>query len=219
MDYVQILNKTRLFSGINPKDLENMLSCFQIKAKSCRRGDFIYRAGERIKCLAVLAEGSLFMQKDGYWGNRIILNHISVGEVFGAAYALSQGEPLPFDVVAAENCTVLFFNAESIMTPCPCNCACHTALIKNLIISLSRRNRLLMQKIDFMSQRTIRDKLAAYLTAQYTQAGSEEFDIPLNRQQLADFLSVDRSALSNELSKMREEGMLEYSRNHFVLKK
>ncbi len=217
MDYVQILNKTKLFAGINLTDIENMLNCFRFKVKSYRKGDYIYQAGEQIKSLAVLCEGSLFMQKDGYWGNRIIINHITAGEVFGGAYALSQSEPLPYDVVAGESSAVLFFDAARILTGCPEGCACHTALIRNLVCSLSQRNGLLMQKIDFMSQRTIRDKLTTYLTAQYSRTGSEEFTIPLNRQQLADYLSVDRSALSNELSKMRDEGMLEFSRNHFVL--
>lgn len=126
-------------------------------------------------------------------------------------------EPLIYDVVAREDSSILSFSMSRLLTTCPNACMFHTQIIQNLVCSLSARNRTLTQKIDYMAQRSIREKLIAYLSAQSKKSGKSAFDIPFNRQQLADFLCVDRSAMSHELSKMRDDGMLSFYRNHFEL--
>ncbi|MCF0137279.1 MAG: Crp/Fnr family transcriptional regulator [Oscillospiraceae bacterium] len=216
-DFIQLVSNTGLFSDIDKTDIPKMAKHLQMKVRSFKKGDFIYRAGEAVSSMAILVQGSLIIQKDCYWGNRSVVRKITAGEAFGESYAMPGSKPLMFDVVALENSTVLFLNMDRLLNDFTDNSEIHTVLLKNLLLLLADRNRLLTQKIDYMSQRSTRDKLIAYLSAQSVSCGSSSFDIPFNRQQLADFLSVDRSAMSAELGRMRDEGMLSFERNHFEL--
>ena len=144
------------------------------------------------------------------------MGEISPGEVFGEVYAW-LGSEMHNDAVAIQPSTGLFLNTNRILTVCTSACRYHTRLIQNLLSVIASKNLFLTQKLEHMSQRSTREKLLSYLSEQAQRVGKESFDIPFNRQQLADFLSVDRSAMSNELSKMRKEGLLEFERNHFVL--
>ena len=166
----------------------------------------------------MLLEGSIHIQKEDFWGNLSILNKISEGEIFGEVYACLGRDEILFNAVAQKPCTVLFLDVNRVLTMCPSACQFHGRLIRNLLSVVSQKNKLLTQKLEYMSQRTTREKLLSYLSEQSLRVGSPSFDIPFNRQQLADFLSVDRSAMSNELCKMRDEGILTFERNHFVLK-
>ncbi|MDD6145649.1 MAG: Crp/Fnr family transcriptional regulator, partial [Oscillospiraceae bacterium] len=174
--------------------------------------------GEILDDIPVLVKGKLLIQKDDYWGNRSILGNIDAGEMFGEAYAAPGSGPLLNDVVAVEDSAVLFFDVNRIMTTCSSACRFHTLVVQNLIFALSEKNRKLVQKLGHMSKRTTREKLISYLSEEAKKQNSSRFEIPFNRQQLADFLSVDRSAMSNELGKMRNEGLIAFHKNHFELK-
>ena len=212
--YIPILKRTKMFTGVGDSEIESMLSCLGARLKTYKKGEYVFRQGEHITDITVLAEGSLHIQKDDYWGNRSILGEISAGEMFGEAYAYDSGAMLN-DVVAVEDSVVIFFDVKRILTTCNNSCRFHSIVVQNLFFAISEKNRKLVQKLGHMSKRTTREKLISYLSEQAKKQSSASFTIPFNRQQLADFLSVDRSAMSNELCKMRDEGLLEFDKNKF----
>lgn len=214
--YIPILKRTKIFAGVGDDEIVSMLSCLGARLKTYKKGEYVFRQGEHITDITVLAEGNLHIQKDDYWGNRSILGGISKGEMFGEAYAYDSGAMLN-DVVAVEDSTVIFFDVKRILTSCSNACRFHSIVVQNLFFAISEKNRKLVQKIGHMSKRTTREKLISYLSEQAKKQNSGVFTIPFNRQQLADFLSVDRSAMSNELCKMRDEGLLEFEKNQFKL--
>ncbi|MBP0986359.1 MAG: Crp/Fnr family transcriptional regulator, partial [Oscillospiraceae bacterium] len=176
------------------------------------------RQGEHLSDILVLAKGSLHIQRDDYWGNRSILGNISEGEIFGEAYIAPESGPLLNDVIAIEDSSVFFFDVRRVITTCSSACRFHPIVVQNLFFAVSDKNRGLVQKLDYMSRRTTREKLISYLSEEAKKQNSAEFTIPFNRQQLADYLAVDRSAMSNELGKMRDEGLLEFQKNRFRLR-
>lgn len=215
--YIPILKRTQIFSGVGDNEITSMLSCLGARLKSYKKGEYVLRQGEHLSDIVVLVEGNLHIQKDDYWGNRSILGFIAVGEMFGEAYVAPDSGALINDVVAIEDSTVIFFDVKRIITTCPTACRFHALVVQNLFFAISEKNRKLVQKIGHMSCRTTREKLISYLSEEAKKQKSSSFTIPFNRQQLADFLSVDRSAMSNELCKMRDEGLLEFEKNQFKL--
>lgn len=215
--YIQTLKQSRLFAGVSEDDIEAMLDCLSAKTHSYKKGEYVLREGERIDNVMLLASGSLNIQKDDFWGNRSIVNRVTTGELFGEAYATPDSIPILNDVIALEDSDVMFFDFRKILTVCSSACRFHTTVIQNLFIAISEKNRQLVQKLGHMSRRTTREKLISYLSEQAKRNGSSTFSIPFNRQQLADFLCVDRSAMSNELCKMRDDGLLTFKRNKFSL--
>ena len=217
-EFVPVLKQTKLFAGVEEEDVFSMLSCLGARLRTYKKGEYVLRQGQRLSDILVLAEGSLYIQKDDYWGNRSILGHIGVGEIFGEAYASPESEALLNDVVAVENSSVFFFDVKRVITTCSSACRFHTLVVQNLFFAISEKNRSLVQKLDYLSRRTTREKLISYLSEEAKKQNSAYFTIPFNRQQLADYLSVDRSAMSNELCKMRDDGLLEFEKNRFKLR-
>ena len=215
--FVPVLKKTKLFSGVGEEDIVTMLSCLGARLLTFRKGEYVLRQGERLNDILVLAEGSLHIQRDDYWGNRSILGHVGVGEIFGEAYAAPESGALLNDVVAVEDSSVFFFDVRRVLSTCSSACRFHSMVIQNLFYAISEKNRGLVQKLDYMSRRTTREKLLSYLSEEARKQNSADITIPFNRQQLADYLSVDRSAMSNELGRMRDDGLLEFEKNRFRL--
>ena len=216
-EYIGILRHTKLFAGVGVEEVEAMLHCLQTRMRRCAKGEYVFRQGEHLDCIAVLVEGGLHVQRDDYWGNRTILGQLSVGEMFGEAYVSPDSGPLLNDVVAVQDSTVLLFDVRRILMVCSSACRFHAMVVQNLFFAISEKNRQLIQKLDHMGKRTTREKLLSYLSEEADKQGGRSFVIPFNRQQLADYLSVDRSAMSNELGKMREEGLIRFEKNHFTL--
>lgn len=214
--YIPILKRTKIFAGVGDSEIESILSCLGANFKTYKKGEYVFRQGEHISDITVLAEGNLHIQNDDYWGNHSILGEISAGEMFGEAYAYDSGAMLN-DVVAIEDSTVIFFDLKRILTTCYSACSFHTKIVHNLFFAISEKNRKLVLKLTHISKRTTREKLISYLSEQAKKQNSGVFTIPFNRQQLADFLSVDRSAMSKELCKMRDEGLIEFEKNQFKL--
>lgn len=215
--YIGILKRTQLFAGVGDVEIESMLSCLSAKLKYYKKGEYVLRQGERMGALAVLVDGKLHIQSDDYWGNRSILGDIAAGEMFGEAYIAPHSDAMTNDVVALEDSAVIFFDVMCVITTCSNACRFHSAVAKNLLFAVSERNRKLVQKLSHMSKRTTREKLLSYLSTEAKRHNSNSFSIPFNRQQLADFLSVDRSAMSNELCKLRDEGFIVFNKNNFEL--
>ena len=216
--YISVMKMSRIFEGITEEETESLLVCMQAKVVEYRKGEYIFRQGQHIQSIALLIKGRIHIQQDDYWGNHSIINVIHPGEMFGESYAIQQEEVFLNDVVAVENSIVVFFDINRMLTTCSSSCKFHSKVIQNLFLVISHKNRKLMQKLGHMSRRSTREKLISYLSEEAKRHGSGNFSIPFNRQQLADFLSVDRSAMSNELCKMRDEGLLMFNKNSFTLK-
>lgn len=215
--YIPVLKRTQLFSGVGEEEIGAMLNCLQAKLCTYKKGEYVLRQGEHLDKILVLVGGKLHIQRDDYWGNRSIINMVSIGEMFGEAYVAPESGTLMNDVLAVENSAVIFFDVKRIITVCSAACRFHSMVVQNLFFAISDKNRKLVQKLTFMTKRTTREKLIAYLSEESKRQNSSEFSIPFNRQQLADYLSVDRSAMSNELCKMRDEGLIEFEKNYFKL--
>ena len=216
-EFVPVLKRAKLFAGVGDEDIISMLSCLGARLRTYKKSEYVLRQGEHLSDILVLAEGSLHIQRDDYWGNRSILGHIGVGEIFGEAYVAPESGTLLNDVVAIENSSVFFFDVKRVVSTCSSTCRFHTMVVQNLFFAISEKNRNLVQKLDYISRRTTREKLISYLSEEAKKQSSANITIPFNRQQLADYLSVDRSAMSNELCKMRDEGLLEFEKNRFKL--
>ena len=216
--YIPALKSTQLFSGVGEDEIAAMFGCMQARLKSYKKGEYVFRQGEFLNCITVLVEGALHVQRDDYWGNKSIITTVGVGEMFGEAYVAPNSGAIMNDVIAVENSTVIFFDVHRIQTQCPSACRHHSMVIQNLFFAISEKNRKLVQKLGHMSKRSTREKLISYLSEEAKRHNSGSFSIPFNRQQLADFLSVDRSAMSNELCKMRDEGLISFDKNNFTLK-
>jgi len=215
--YIPVLKRTKLFSGVGEDEIMSMLSCLGARLRTYRKGEYVLREGEHLNDITVLAEGCLHIQKNDYWGNRSILGQIGIGEIFGEAYVAPESGTLLNDVIAVESSAVFFFDVKRVITTCSSACRFHSMVVQNLFFAISEKNRSLVQKLGHMSRRSTRDKLISYLSEEVKKQNSASITIPFNRQQLADYLSVDRSAMSNELCKMRDEGMLEFAKNRFKL--
>lgn len=215
--YIPVLKRTKLFSGVGEEDIASLLSCLGARKKEYKKGEYILREGEHISDIFILVEGKIHIQKDDYWGNRSILSVISVGEMFGEGYAAPESGALLNDVVAVEDSSVIFFDVKRTLTTCSSACRFHNMIVQNMFFAISDKNRKLVQKLGHMSGRTTRAKLISYLSEEAKRQGSSAFTVPFNRQQLADYLCVDRSAMSNELCKMRDEGMIKFEKSRFEL--
>ena len=215
--YIPVLKRTKLFSGVGEEDISSLLSCLGARKKEYKKGEYILREGEHIRDIFILVEGKIHIQKDDYWGNRSILSVISVGEMFGEGYAAPESGALLNDVVAVEDSSVIFFDVKRILTTCSSACRFHNMIVQNMFFAISDKNKKLVQKLGHMSGRTTRAKLISYLSEEAKRQGSSTFTVPFNRQQLADYLCVDRSAMSNELCKMRDEGMIKFEKSRFEL--
>ena len=215
--YIEVLKNTKLFSGVEDKDILAMANCLDTQIKSYKKGDYIFRQGDVLDCLCIVLDGCVHIQSDDYWGNRTIISEINVAEMFSEAYAVYGSTKALSDAVAIKDSVVAFFNVDRIMTVCSNGCKFHSMVTKNLLISLTHKNRMLIQKLTHITKRSTREKLLSYLSSQSKINNSNSFSIPFNRQQLADYLSVDRSAMSNELCKMRDEGLIEFNKSEFTL--
>lgn len=217
MEYEHILLASPLFEGIASSDLPAMLSCLGFVRKAFKKHGIIYAAGDTAFRMGVLLEGRVDIVQEDFWGNQGILSRLMPGDIFAESFVLAQAEAIPVGVMAAEDSQVLFLEYNRILHTCTNACTFHDRLIANLLSITARKNIALTQKMEHLTKRTTREKLLSYLSSQARQAGAKQFAIPYDRQALADYLAVDRSAMSAELGRMRREGMLNFHKNQFEL--
>ena len=217
-DFLPVLRSSPLFSGISAEEASAMLSCLQAEKKDFPKEAFLLHAGDTAESIGLILSGSILVIQEDIWGNRNILSKAGPGQTFAAAYACAPGSVLNVNVFAETPVTALFLNVKRILNICPSACTHHSRIIRNLLSDLAEKNLRFSEKLTHMSQRTTRDKLMSYLSAEAQRLGTYEFDIPFSRQQLADYLGVERSGLSLELGKMRSEELLDFHKNHFALK-
>lgn len=202
-----------LFRGLTPAEWDALAQTGQLRTKTFSRHEIIFHAGSRIHEVGVVLRGSVHIENLDLWGTKTILSSVPAGQVFAETYAFC-GDAMLVDAVAAEDCEVLFVNAAAFSGG---SSAGQDKLLHNLLAVSMRKNLSLSQRIFCTTPKTVRGCLLTYFSAQTAACGRLEFDIPFNRQQLADYLNLDRSALSKELCRMRDEGLLQFEKNHFVL--
>ena len=215
--YLEILKKCILFDKIEDDNLLRMLGCLGARVADFDKKYTIFVEGSQAKYIGVVLSGSVQILQVDYYGNRSILSNVGAGEVFAEAFACAEVKALPVTVIANEPCEIMMINCNHILHTCQNNCGFHQQLIFNLMKDLASKTIMFHQRIDVTSKRTTREKLMTYLTLQAKFADSRSFDIPFDRQELADYLEVDRSGLSAEISKLKKEGILDSRKNHFEL--
>ena len=206
-----------LFANIEAENLEKLCVCLLAREKEFERGTFVFRAGEDIKFVYYILSGSMHIIDEDFWGNRSIVETMPVDTLFGEAYVFSSMENYLVSVIAAENSTILEIDPIKLFETCSNGCQCHAQLVRNALHIVSEKIVRLTEKLGHVMQRTTREKLLSYLSVCAHKAKKSSFFIPYSRQQLADYLCVDRSALSHELSRMQKLGLLRYHKNYFEL--
>lgn len=215
--HFEILRKCPLFAQIADEDLLSMLSCLGAQAKRYRKKETILAEGEPARYIGIVLSGTAQILRVDYFGNRSIMAEVGPGELFGESFACAGVPSMPVDVVANEAVEVLFIDCLRVIQSCSSACKFHRQMIYNLMRVMAKKNLIFHQKIEITSKRTTREKLMAYLLLQAKQQGSRRFEIPYDRQELADYLEVERSGLSAEISKLRNEGVLNSQRSWFEL--
>lgn len=215
--YLDIMKTVALFRGIEESELLPLLSCLSANRAHYEKGQTIFFSGDQIKQFGIVLSGQVQVVQDDYYGNRSILAEVSQGHLFGESFVYSEIKMLPVSVITSTESELLFIDCHKLAAPCAKACDYHSRLIQNMLNIISMKNISLTQKIEFISKRTTREKLLAYLSVEAKKAESNHFSIPFNRQELADYLFVERSAMSAELSKLRDDGVLRYHKNQFEL--
>ena len=216
--FFSVICSSKLFSGVSENELNAMLSCLDTKVKDFTKDAVVLHSGETVEFIGLVLSGSVFIAQDDIWGNRNILSKAGAGETFAAAFACATDSKLNVDVIAETPVTIMFVNINRILNVCPSACERHNRIIRNILGELAEKNLRFSEKIEHMGQRTTRSKIMSYLSAEAQRLGTCEFDVPFSRQQLADYLGVERSGLSSELGKMNRDGLIDFHKSHFVLK-
>lgn len=211
------LQACSLFRGIGPGDLERMVDCMSVRHRDYAKGEYVLMADTPATSIGIVLHGSVHVISEDYWGNRSILSQVGGGGVFAEAFSCADVSKMPISVVAAERSAVAFLDYRRATVICENACGFHLTLIQNMLRLIAGNNLILTEKISHLAKRTTREKLLSYLSEQAVAASSSEFEIPFNRQELADYLCVDRSAMSTELSRLKREGLLDYQKNRFRL--
>ena len=214
--YNQIKNSP-VFLGMSDDELKGLLECFGARIRKFEKEEMIIRQGDVISNIYLILDGEVNIEKDSYWGRRIIISRLNKNDNLALSFVGSKDVESSVDAITVKDTTVLVLRYEKCTSMCQNACTRHKVLINNLFRILSKENIELIQKIENVSQKTIRDKLLTYLSNEAQRQHSNSFDIHFNRQDLADYLNVDRSAMSFELSKLQKEGLIEYNKNHFEL--
>lgn len=210
------LTKIALMQGLNEQEISLILNCLQAKIKKHEKGETIFQEEEKIEEIGIIFSGTVTVQRNDYWGNRSIVALLGELDVFGETFAcLNQVSDV--QVIAEEASEILFLQVNRVLTTCSSSCQFHNRLIRNLLEICARKNYQMNVKVDILSQKTTREKLLTFLSRQAIRLGKQQFEIPFNRQQLADYLSVDRSAMTVELGKLKREGIIDFQKNVFTL--
>ena len=209
--------RSPLFDRIRPEDMPGMLGCIGYHVRSYEKGEIIAFEEEKINLVGVVLKGAVDMIKEDVWGNRTMLVRTYRSDIFGETFACGEDSMATVSFMAAEDSEVLFLSFCRVMHTCTHACVFHQTLIENMVRLIARKNRELMRKVEVVSQKTLREKILAYLSVQAQSQGKNEFEIPLGRVELAEYLCADRSALTRELAKMKTEGLIDYRKNYFQI--
>lgn len=217
MNTMRWLADNRLFEGILPEQMEAMLRCLGSFVREYKKGEVLSLSQEKVKNIGLVLEGTVHMIKEDIWGDKTILALMKGGELFGETFVCGSMPESTVTFQAAENCKILYLSFYKVLHSCSNSCVFHHRLIENMVKLIADKNGQLLEKVEVISKKTLRNKILAYLSMQAQHQESSYFEIPLGRVELAQYLCVDRSALTRELTSMREEGILDYEKNTFRL--
>ncbi|KYH30946.1 transcriptional activator FtrB [Clostridium tepidiprofundi DSM 19306] len=215
--WLNALKKTNLFENIEDDELKRMLFCLKPKIMAYKRKEFITIAEDNFTGIGIVLQGEVIISKENALGDKAIMAKLEEGNVFGEMIAFSDRSKWHVTIIASKNCTVLFLPAEKIIGNCPRMCIGHKVLIQNMLKIVSQKALGLDRKIEYLTMKSIRNKISSYLLEQYNIKGKSKFSIPLKRNELAEFLNVSRPSLSRELIKMRKEGIIEFYKSSFEI--
>lgn len=206
---IDVMRMSVLFEGIKEEELQALAENGGVRVQNYGKDEFLIHQGDMAKGVGLVMEGRIHILREDFLGNREILAEVTAGDIFDEVYAILQGEPQSVAVAAAADSRVVFFPVEQLLAS--------RSVLRNMVKVLAGKNLFLTRKMSHLSRKTIREKLVSYLSEERDRQGNLDIRIPFNRQQLADYLSVERSALSRELSKMKDEGMIWFYKDHFLL--
>ena len=215
--YFEILEKCPLFKGVQRDDISGILKCLEVKIKEYRKGETVFLQGDTVCFFGVVLEGSIQIIRNDYYGNRSIVTTAMPSQLFAETFAFAKASAVPLSAWACGDSTVMFINPEKIICQCSKACSFHSRIISNLIKVMASKNLEINKKLEIVSKRTTRDKLMTYLFLTSQELGTKSFTVPFNRQELADYLEVDRSGLSAEIGKLKKEGKLLCRRSEFTV--
>lgn len=215
MDDILLTVESHLFDGINRDEQKAMLSCIGYHIGTFRKGDIVAFEEENIRHIGIVLSGAVDMVKEDLWGNKTTLVRSRKNDIFGETFACGSDNLSVVTFLVSEDAQILFIPFDRVMHSCTMACRFHHRLIENMVRIIANKNRDLMRKVEVVSKRTIRERLLSYLSIQAQVQQSRYFELPLGRLELAEYLCVDRSALTRELAKMKEEGLIDYDRNCF----
>ncbi|MBM7581752.1 CRP-like cAMP-binding protein [Caldicoprobacter guelmensis] len=216
--YVEVLSKAELFKGFEKDEIILMLKCLEPKVKAYDKGNCLAMAGEKFHGLGIMLEGEAAAYKENMAGTRVIMVLLGPGDVFGEIVAFSSESQWPVTVEAQQPCKALFISRDKIVGECRHVCPWHRRLIENMLMMVSERAIALSRKVEYLSIKSIRGKISTYLLEQYKKTGKTTFMLPMNRNELADFLNVSRPSLSREMCNMRDEGIIDFHRASIKIK-
>lgn len=214
-NYFEFLKSCPLFSNISHSDLSSILCCLDAKEKTYQKNEVVLLSGDPVNYVGVVISGSVKIVRDDVNGNQTIVGEVSQGEMFAESFACAEVFHSPVSIITIEKTQILLCDYRKVITTCSNSCVFHNQLIENMLKIIANKNIYLNQKINIISKRTLREKIVTYL--EYVGKGEKQFTINLNREEMANYLCADRSALSNELSKMQKDGLIRYSKNSFEI--
>lgn len=214
---VEFLKKVNLFRGLDDEKLEVMINCLGAVTRTYKKEEIIFMAGDPVSEVGIIMKGTVQVIREDLLGNRTIVAHLTEGDLFAETLACAGAVNSPVTTVAMTNCEILFIGFRRIITNCTSSCEFHSKLIENMLNIIAQKNIMLNYKLSLLSQRTTGEKLRTYFLSEMEKNGGRKFVIPFSRNELADFLCVDRSALSRELSKLRDQGKIEFNKNEFEI--
>lgn len=216
--YEKIIASSPLFSGFAAGELESIIKCLSPSVSVIEKDGTVFSHGDRPQYVGIVLDGCVYVVYDDYWGNRSLITAAEAGDVFGEAFSCGGAETLPVSAITKRESTVLLIDSAKLLEPCESICSFHVRLMKNMIKTLSVKNTEITNKIRHITPKSAKEKIMSYLSYCAEAAGSSTFDIPFDRQGMADYLSMERSALSNTLGKMRDDGLISFTKNRFTLK-
>lgn len=215
--YISLLKQVTLFQKIEEHELLLMLKCIGAKTIHYKKGQMLIMAGDKVSSVGIVLSGQAHVIREDMNGNQMIVTELQASDLFGETFACVEMNNSPVTVMAMTDCEVMWIDYHCVITTCSSSCSFHTRLIGNMLRLMALKNLKLNSRLEVLSKRSIRERLLAYLALQAERSGNRTFQIPFDRSKLADYLCTDRSALSRELGKMRDEGILEFEKHKFKL--
>ncbi len=212
-----ILEKSMLFSGIAANNFNAVLGCVGARIQTFAKGEYISLSSGQLRAIGLVLKGRVLLLKEDVYGNRNILNTLEIGEVFGESFVCGGAYTLTISIQAAEETEVLFLSFDRVMHVCPNACEFHNQLITNMVTMIARKNLSLLEKLEVTTRHSLREKILAYLSQLAQRQGNTTVTSPMGRMELADFLGVNRSALTRELGNMQDEEIIQYEKNTYTL--